>query len=161
MTKALLVIDLQNGVGPLFEFEKIIQNINQRICEFREKAEPIIFIQHQSVGLAEGSEPWQFVSELAIKPDDIVIAKTQGNAFYKTELKQTLDNLGIDALEICGAQTEYCVDATVKAAYYAGYQISVTPNAFSTVDTQEFPASKINKFYWGMWSWLSESSPLV
>ncbi len=42
MSKSLLVIDLQNGVGPLFEFEKIIQNVNQCISEFREKGEPII-----------------------------------------------------------------------------------------------------------------------
>ncbi len=36
MTTALLVIDLQNGVGPLFGFEKVIQNVNQRIREYRE-----------------------------------------------------------------------------------------------------------------------------
>ncbi|MBQ6144265.1 MAG: cysteine hydrolase family protein [Pseudolactococcus laudensis] len=161
MTTALLVIDLQNGVGPLFGFEKVIQNVNQRIREYRENGDAIIFIQHNSGELKVGSEPWRFVSELDIKADDSVIAKTQANAFYQTDLKQTLDSLDIDSLEICGAQTEYCIDATVKAAYYAGYQIAVTPNAFSTVDTQEFPASKINKFYWGLWSWLRESSPLV
>jgi nicotinamidase-related amidase len=161
MTKALLVIDLQNGVSPLFEFEKIIQHVTQRIREYRENGDAIFFIQHHSDELKVGSEPWQFVSELDIKADDRVIAKTQANAFYQTDLKRILDHHGIDSLEICGAQTEYCVDATLKAAYYGGYQVAVTPYAFSTVDTQTFPASKINKFYWEMWLGLCERSPLV
>lgn len=161
MSKALLVIDLQNGVGPLFNFEQVMTNVNRRIREFREKGDPIIFIQHHGVGLEIGSEPWQFVSDLAIKAEDKVIDKTQGNAFYRTSLKQILDELVVTSLEICGAQTEYCVDATVKAAFYDGYQVAVTPNAFSTIGSQDFPALKINAFYWGLWSELCERSPLT
>jgi nicotinamidase-related amidase len=161
MSKALLVIDLQNGVGPLFDFENVIRNVNQRISDFREKGDPIIFVQHTCAGMAQGSEPWQFVSELAINADDKVIAKTQGSAFYKTTLQQTLDDLNVTSLEICGAQTEYCVDATLKAAFYEGYKVTVTPNAFSTVDSQNFPALKINVFYKKLWSEIQDKSPLT
>ena len=47
----------------------------------------------------------------------IFVRKTHANSFYKTNLKEILDQLSVNRIEFCGAQTEYCMDATIKFAH--------------------------------------------
>jgi nicotinamidase-related amidase len=43
------------------------------------------------------------------------------NSFLGTGLKEYIDSLAIDALVICGMQTQMCVEAAVRAAHDFGY----------------------------------------
>ena len=38
-------------------------------------------------------------------------------AIPQTDFEKVLSELNINNLEVCGAQTEYCVDATIKMAH--------------------------------------------
>lgn len=54
-------------------------------------------------------------------------------------------------LEICGAQTEYCVDTTIKMAHGLGYQLSMRYGASSTFDNQFMTAKETIQFYENIW----------
>ncbi|WP_314737627.1 cysteine hydrolase family protein [Limosilactobacillus urinaemulieris] len=137
MTKALLVIDLQNGVC--------------HIAFFRSQDLPIIFIQHESSSLLKGSAEWKLISGLNYQSNDFYIKKTHLNSFYKTKLQEILNKLQVRELEICGAQTEYCVDTTIKMAHGLGYQLSMKSGASSTFDNQFMTAMQTIKFYEKIW----------
>lgn len=137
MTKALLVIDLQNGVC--------------HIAFFRSQDLPIIFIQHESSSLLKGSAEWKLISGLNYQSNDFYIKKTHLNSFYKTKLQEILNKLQVRELEICGAQTEYCVDTTIKMAHGLGCQLSMKSGASSTFDNQFMTAMQTIKFYEKIW----------
>lgn len=130
--RALLVIDLQNGVGPLIGFDELLAQVNQLITQYRQQGLPIIFIQHEEAGLEADTENWQLVSALNAVASDYYLRKTHADSFYHTELAALLKQLKIDQLEICGAEIPYCVDATIKAAFDRGYQLFMHHGAVST-----------------------------
>ena len=155
MTKALLVIDLQNGVchnsKDIFNLKSLIKLINERIAFFRAQELPVVFIQHENSLLLKDSTEWKLISELNYQRDDFYINKTHPNSFYKTKLQETLNNLQVRELEICGAQIEYCVDTTIKMAHGLGYQLSMKHGASSTFDNQFMTAKETIKFYENIW----------
>ena len=50
---------------------------------------------------------------------------------------------GIDRLVICGLQTDYCVNATVRQAHALGYDVVLAADAHSTVDNGSMAAEQI------------------
>ncbi|MBV9330399.1 MAG: isochorismatase family protein [Alphaproteobacteria bacterium] len=46
-------------------------------------------------------------------------------------------------LIVCGMQTEYCVDTTVRAAHALGYKVTLVSDAHSTGNTQALSAGDI------------------
>ncbi|MCC4436718.1 cysteine hydrolase [Limosilactobacillus reuteri] len=153
---ALIIIDLQNGVCKsdqvIFNYENLISKINRRIDYYRSQNFPIIFIQHEDNFLQKNSTAWQLVSDLHYKKNDILLSKKHPNSFYQTHLEKILENLGINNLEICGAQTEYCVDATIKMAHGLGYQVIMQHNTSSTFDNKYMTAEDTINFFENIWN---------
>lgn len=153
--KALLVIDLQNGVCKedkvIYNYDHLIKGVNQRIQKNRELQQPLIFIQHNDSELVYGSESWQLVSELDFLTGDFLIQKTHANSFFKTKLQQTLSDLKVTEIELCGAQTEYCVDTTIKVAHSLGYQLTMYRGLNSTFDNGWMTAEQTIRFYENIW----------
>ncbi|WP_438763639.1 isochorismatase family protein [Enterococcus sp. AZ194] len=79
------------------------------------------------------------------------IEKTHANAFYQTELANLLKRLSVSSVEICGAQSQFCVDATVKFAHGLGYQIFMKRGATTTYATEFMTASQTISFYESIW----------
>lgn len=157
MTKSvLIVIDLQNGVCKsdqvIFNYENLISKINKRIDYYRSQNLPIIFIQHEDNLLQRDSIAWQLVSTLHYKKNDILISKKHPNSFYQTHLEETLEKLGINNLEICGAQTEYCIDATIKMAHGLGYHVIMQHHTSSTFDNKYMTAEATINFFENIWN---------
>ncbi|WP_206423468.1 cysteine hydrolase family protein [Enterococcus mediterraneensis] len=151
---ALLIIDLQNGVCPDPEdtqVKEIIALTNYRIDKYRQSSQPIIFIQHEDEELVPESRQWQLLSELDTRPTDLFVGKTHADSFYHTDLQGILDSLSVQSLEIVGAQTEYCMDATIKAAYDRGYQIQLIADGWLTYDNSFMTAEQTNRFFQGIW----------
>jgi Amidases related to nicotinamidase len=152
----LMVIDLQNGVchdkEPLFELEKLLTTVNERISLYRKGNKPIIFVQHCDEELVHGEEQWAIHAELDVQEQDYLIEKTHANSFYRTNLKETLDQLNVDSIEFCGAQTEYCMDATIKFAHGLGYRNHMVKNATSTLNNSFMSAVETIGFYEKMWN---------
>lgn len=152
---ALLVIDMQKGLHspeyPLYHVDEVIETINQRIDLYVLADKPIIFVQHHDDYLQMGSEAWELFAELHHQALAHTIDKTHPNAFYQTVLQSLLNDLNIQALEISGAQTEYCVDTTVRFAHGLGYTLSMAQGAHTTTDSELLGASQIIGHHSRIW----------
>ncbi|KAA0972949.1 cysteine hydrolase family protein [Pseudomonas sp. ANT_H12B] len=149
MATALLIIDVQQalctGQDECFEIKRVIPNINYLSAKAREAGIPVILIQHEEKGdmLQHGSEGWQLAESLKTSPQDLRVRKTNRDSFYQTHLQAQLQDLGIDCLIICGLQTDYCVNATVRQALKLGYDVVLAADAHSTVDNGNLAAEDI------------------
>lgn len=152
---ALLVIDLQTGVclretKPIDHLSELISLVNTRIQDYADRNRPVIFVQHQEEELITDSPAWQIIPQLNTS-NAYFIEKTHANSFYQTELKQLLERLSISTIEICGAQTQYCVDTTVKFAHGLGYKVVMQSGATTTYDTEFMTANQTISFYESIW----------
>lgn len=154
---ALLVIDLQNGVCHKNEidvdhFEDLIVQVSNRIKSYADSSKPVIIVQHEDKELVKGSVQWQLVSKLKLTGKVYFIAKEHANSFFHTDLKKLLAQLNVQQIELCGAQTEYCIDATVKFAHGLGYKVLMCHGLTTTWDNQFMTAQQTISFYENIWN---------
>ena len=149
MTTALLIIDVQHalctGEYQCFDIERVIDNINNLSAKARDAGIPVVLIQHEEKGdlLQHGSEGWQLAQTLNTSEHDLRVRKTTRDSFYQTHLQALLQDQGTDRLIICGLQTDYCVNATVRQAHALGYDVVLAGDAHSTVDNGNTTAEDI------------------
>ena len=145
---ALLVIDLQQlictGKWAIADSEGTIAHVNSVADRARAAGQPVIFIQHEEDGVMDFNSPgWQLDDRLHAKPDDIRVRKRVPDSFQNTDLQAKLQALRVDKLVVCGAQTEYCVDSTVRGALAHGYPVVLVSDAHSTLDNGVLSADQI------------------
>jgi nicotinamidase-related amidase len=149
---ALLVVDVQTAMmqnHPL-EGEAAVQNINRLLSACRRAGIEAIFVRHDDgpgTDLDFGSEAWQIWKEIVPHPAEHIFEKHFNSAFKETGLKEYLEEQGIRKLILTGMQTEYCIDATCKAAFEAGYRLVIPEGAVTTCDGPKFSAGDLNDFY--------------
>ena len=68
------------------------------------------------------------VVSLNRKSDEKVFQK-YNSIFKETDLKDYLDKEDIGRLVLCGMQTEYCVDASVKVGFEFDYKLVIPEGA--------------------------------
>lgn len=152
MKTAFVIIDVQNIlVETGFETEKLIEKITYLQDQARSKNIEIIYVQHIENPEAQTSEDWQLSALLNRKPDEKVFQKRYNSMFKETGLKEYLDQQGIEQLVLCGMQTEYCVDTSVKVGFEYGYQLIIPEGAVTTFDGEDIPAETLNEFYENIW----------
>lgn len=155
MADVLIVIDMQNGVNsdsePLYQLQNVINGINDRISVYRNENLPIIFIQHTDEGLPVGSTDFEIFSDIHTSDSDIYVTKTHANSFFHTTLKEELDKLKATSIEFCGAQTQFCVDTTVRFAHGLGYNLFMTKGLHTTTDNDLLSAETIMKHHESLW----------
>jgi nicotinamidase-related amidase len=147
MTKALLVIDLQNdyfpgGKFPLWNMAAVLSNIEQAIKAARTKGIPVIHIQHianPKMGIApffnQGTNGVNIHPRvLAAAPDAPVVVKEHADSFFGTKLEETLSGLGVDELLICGMMTQNCVTHIAISKSAEKYKVTVLTDCCTTVD---------------------------
>ncbi|MGL4696359.1 cysteine hydrolase family protein [Enterococcus larvae] len=153
--RGLLIIDLQKGLESeeekLYQLDEVLAQTNERIDDYRKKSLPIIFVQHEDEELIVNSEGWQLFPALHAEKEDIYIGKTHANSFYQTDLLKHLQLLSIEELEICGAQTEYCVDTTIRMAHGLGYQLYMKKGTVTTLDNGRLAAAEIIAHHEAIW----------
>lgn len=153
---ALIVIDLQKGLDTkeagLFRLPEVLIGVNQRIAEYRKFELPIIFIQHEDEDLVIDSDAWQLFDELDAQKSDFYIGKTHANSFYQTKLKILLEQLSVTELEFCGAQTEYCVDTTIRMAHGLGYICSMKRGLNTTLNNDLLDAQTTISHHENLWN---------
>jgi nicotinamidase-related amidase len=149
MTSALLIIDVQRalcaGEYECFEIGRIIDTINGLSARARAAGIPVVVIQHEEAGspLAHEAEGWQLAEGLDVSPKDWRVRKTTPDSFYQTNLQKLLPVQDFEQLIICGLQTDYCVNATVRQALTLGYDVVLAADAHSTVDNGNITAEDI------------------
>lgn len=143
VTKALLVIDLQNdyfpgGKFPLWNTDVVLQNIERAIEKATAQGIPVVHIQHIAKGVApffnEGMPGADLHPRiLAAAPKAPVIVKEFADSFEKTNLEETLTKLGITELLVCGMMTQNCVTHTAISKAAEKYNVSVLVDCCTTV----------------------------
>jgi nicotinamidase-related amidase len=148
MTSALLVIDVQKflctGQWAAFEIDRVIGSINDVAAKARAAGAPVVFIQHEDDGpLGVEGEGWQLDERLQVRPEDLRVRKTTCDSFHKTQLQALLQSHGADRLVVCGLQSDFCVDTTVRRALGLGYPVTLVADAHSTVANGVLTAAQI------------------
>lgn len=149
---ALLVVDVQNALVAErpFDIEEVINNIKRLIDSCRKNNVDIIYVQHNDeIGgeLEPLSEGWKIYREICPDKNDKIICKNYNSAFKETSLKEYLESKGINQLIITGMQTEYCIDATIKAAFEYGYSLIIPEKTNTTFDNGSISSEELYKFY--------------
>lgn len=91
--------------------------------------------------LVRGEPGHDIVAELAPIDGEIVIDKPGKGAFYRTDLEQTLERLGIESLVVAGVTTHVCVHTTVREANDRGYECLVLEDATAAFDPADQEAA--------------------
>jgi nicotinamidase/pyrazinamidase len=141
--KALLVIDMLKdfidekgalSVGPVGE--KIIPFVKEKIEDFRQKGNPIIFIcdNHEKddkefdmfpahcIAQTAGAE---IIEDVDVKPEDKLIRKRRYSAFFGTDLDLYLREKAVDELYLVGVCTNICVLYTAADARNLAYKVNI------------------------------------
>lgn len=155
---ALMVIDVQQamfGTIQPYRSGEVVAAITRLQARARAAGTPLIFIQHDG-GTGDAFDKngpgFAFHPEVAPRAGEPVIVKRRNSGFYQTDLDQHLKAADIDALAICGLQTEYCVDATVRSAFERGYRVTIAADAHTTLDSEILPAATIISHTQHIWN---------
>ena len=133
--KALLVIDVQNGVVEYaWKRDTTISKIVSLVDKARESNTEVIWVQHSEDDMPIDSLSWQIVPELKPASGEKIIHKLWRSSFEETELEDVLEELKIEHLVISGAQTNYCVRHTIHAAIERGLDVTLVEDAHTTMD---------------------------
>lgn len=154
MKKALLIIDMQvmpfiwkdYGGKSLYQEEKLLEHSIGLINKARRGDSPVFYVmftEPHGSPRSENQPLWQVHEQIAPLAHDSVIIKHYADSFLDSELHPRLQSQGIDTLVICGVQTEYCVDTTVKSGYSRGYKIELAEDCHSTYDSDGLTAEQI------------------
>lgn len=138
---ALLVIDVQKGVvADAYRRDAVVANVSTLVDKARDEGVPIVWVQHSGEDLEKGSEPWEYVQELAPQQSEPLVHKTFGSSFEATDLEDVLTTGGIGRLVVAGAETDACIRATIHAAFDRGYDVTLVGDAHTTGDRSEWGA---------------------
>ncbi|MBH3404026.1 cysteine hydrolase [Pseudomonas glycinae] len=149
MTTALLIIDVQRalcaGEYECHDANRVIDTINGLSARARQSGVPVVLIQHNEKDspFALGAEGWQLADGLSTALGDLRVDKTANDSFYQTNLQKLIPREDFDRLVICGMQTDYCVNATVRQAHQLGYDVELAADAHTTVDNGNMSAEDI------------------
>ncbi|GAU09907.1 cysteine hydrolase family protein [Desulfoplanes formicivorans] len=156
MQQALLIVDMLNdfvlphGSLAVPGARHIIPGIRQYLELFRQKAWPVFFVcdEHEPddpefirMGwpphALRGTPGSQVVDELAPLPGEHLVAKQHYSAFYKTDLEETLQRLGVQEVIVTGVVSNICVLYTAADAVMRGYGVRVPASCVAALTPEE------------------------
>lgn len=162
--KALLIIDMLEDfidkegaltTGPAGE--EIIDFIQGKVQEFREKDYPIIYIcDNHEIDDKEfdmflphciaGTSGSEIIKELAPKQGDKIIKKRRYSSFFGTDLDLYLRENKIDEIYLVGVCTNICVLYTAADARNLAYKVSVYRDGVASFnkDAHEFALKEMS-----------------
>ncbi|PGZ95488.1 cysteine hydrolase [Bacillus pseudomycoides] len=163
MKQALVVIDVQEGMYtagmPVYNGSDLLRNLQEVIRIFRTRDIPVIYVQHNgSEGhpLEKGTAGWHIHSTITPMSNEVIVEKETPDSFYETNLREVLQEKGIEHLFMCGLQTEYCVDTTVRRAFSEGYKVTLIRGAHSTFDSEQLRAEDIIQHHNKVLGWFAD-----
>ncbi len=138
---ALLVVDVQNGVVEgAHERDAVVANVARLVEKARRAQVPVVWVQHSSENLPQGSDKWRIVAELAPDGAEPLVEKSYGDSFEDTTLETVLSDLAVGRLVVVGAETDACIRATLHGAFVRGYDATLVSDAHTTGDLTEYGA---------------------
>ena len=154
---AVLVVDVQNDVvANAHRRDQVVANIGALVEMARAEQVPVIWVQHSSEQLREGSDGWQYVPELQRRESEALVHKHYGDSFEATTLESELLQRRVGRVVVTGAQTDACIRATIHGAFTRGYDTVLVSDAHTTDDLSEYglpPADKVIAHTNMYWTW--------
>lgn len=163
-TTALLLQDLQNelikGSRPVVPLggSELIANCQKLLAKARAVGMPVIYVRVSrrpdlrdaprpplgtpagaggAPSLIEGSEGAAVVTELAPRPEDIVVTKHTTSPFHTTDIGVYLRRFGITTLILTGYSTTGVVEGTLRDARDQDYDCVVVRDCCAAATVQE------------------------
>lgn len=149
MKSALVIIDMQralcSGEWAMSDVDRVIDSINGLSSRARASGMPVFIVQHEEGAgpLQFGKDGWQLAETLTAAPGDHRVRKKTPNSFHDTDLHELLQARGIDRLVVCGLQSDFCVDTTIRQALALGYEVALPSDAHGTMDNGVLSAAQI------------------
>ncbi|HTJ27194.1 MAG TPA: cysteine hydrolase family protein [Candidatus Limnocylindria bacterium] len=140
MATVLLVIDVQRALVDYLPAERraaFLATLGPLIDRARAAAIPVVYVRHADEELIPGTLGWDVASEIAPRADEPIVEKRFRDAFRETTLADVLAGLGADHVVVCGMQTEFCVDATLREAERRGYGVTLVADGHATYDVED------------------------
>lgn len=153
----LLVVDTQKAITnkELYNFEIFEARIKALISQARCSDTEVIFVRHDDGAgheLTKGNEGFEIYEGFQPAKNEKIFDKNVNSPFRNTGLLEYLQSQDIRTVMIVGLQTDYCIDAAVKAGFEHGFRVIVPEYTNSTFDNQYMIADKTyeyyNKFMW-------------
>src|SRR5437879_2588454 len=155
---APLVVHMQVGLltgKPKHDLRGVLDRINQLAAKVRGEFGKVILIQHCS-GRGDVFEPqspgWEFLPELARKPEDIVVPTTLNDPFAGTDLRARLTEIQPDRVLVTGWATDFCVDSTVRSTVAHHYDVVAVADGHTLSDRPHLEALSIIRHHNWVWS---------
>ncbi|TDD37516.1 cysteine hydrolase [Actinomadura sp. KC06] len=155
---ALLVIDMQNdychpdGVFAqaglrVRDLDELVGEVNTLAAAARSAGRPVIWVRMEwdgdaDVGLLADRSPFlrtqglrrgtwgsELLAGLDRAPDDHEVIKTRFDAFHRTGLRELLHDLDVGTLVVAGVRTDFCVESTVRQAFFHDLRVIVPREA--------------------------------
>ncbi len=148
----LLVVDTQKLITneKLYKFEEFKSNVKSLISTARENGIEVIFVRHDDGAgnpLTKGTDGFEIFEEFQALEQELIFDKTVNSSFKDTGLLEYLKQKGESEIVIVGLQTDYCIDATIKAGFEHGFKMIVPANANSTFENPYMSAEQIYHYY--------------
>ena len=138
--RALIVIDVQRG----FEHPDLgardnpgaEEHVAELIAAWRDRGDPIVVVQHDwQGGPLERGTPGFELKDAVSGEADLRIVKTVHSAFHgDVDLDAWLRERDIEAIAICGIQTNNCCETTARIGSDLGYDVWFVLDAMHTFD---------------------------
>ncbi len=160
---AVLVIDMLNAFfqegSALFEVkEGLLKNINEIVDSAHKAQVPVVWVRqeykhdlsdaplinrkkNELPSTIEGEPSAQLLPELHQKKEDQIVVKKRYSAFFKTNLEQILDELGVNTLIIAGVNSMTCVRTAVNDAYQLDYEVILALDCVAGYDPEQHSAA--------------------
>ena len=151
---ALLVIDVQVAImdgpdpsyPPAHRRDEVLARIGDLLAKARAAKAPVIFVQHDQDAfppMTPSTPGWQIHPAVAPLPGEPVVRKRAADAFYAAPLRAELDARGVTRLVVAGAETQYCVDTTVRRALSLDYDVTLAADAHTFAGDGPLPPEQI------------------
>jgi Amidases related to nicotinamidase len=133
MSVALLIVDMQH----VFLRDQIARPTLERACEYinfvaklvRRSGHHVVHVRDvEDLPHSDDPESFEVIPEIVVDPNDLHVEKTYSNAFWKTELEQSLVRNNVDFVIVAGQAVEHCVLATYQGATERGFATVLLQN---------------------------------
>ncbi|GEL25290.1 isochorismatase [Pseudonocardia sulfidoxydans NBRC 16205] len=157
-TTALVVIDVQNdychpdgvfaGAGlRVADLDGLVDQINLLVAAARAGGCPVVWVRMEwdddtqvgllaerspflaEAGLRTGTWGAELVAGLDRRPGDTEVRKRRFSAFHDTTLDDVLAGLGATTIVVAGVRTDFCVESTVRDAFFRDLRVVVAADA--------------------------------
>ena len=150
MAAVVLVIDVQRGLVDALAPERkvgFLEALGALFERARGAGAAVVYVRHDggSDELSAGTPDWEIAREVAPQPGETIVDKRFRDAFRETALADVLTGLGADHLIVCGMQTEFCVDATIREAERRGYRVTLVEDGHATYPAGDASETQIRE----------------